>query len=158
MRLLMLKRKHGRSEATIGRQPDRVGHTLAVHEPTVHTYIRRTYITRTTAYSRAGLPARCVRAEHTLPARESPLRSPPLPARRRQACLAASLRPHGEAPSAASTSAPLPLLPHSPPVEPPAARAVQVVDLCVLCTPHEEAVAAQTAAEAAQWMAAYVRK
>ena len=129
----------------VGRRPIASGHRLAVHGPTIDTYNRRTYIARTTAYSSAGLPARCVRAEHTPPAPESRLRPLQLPARRRHACLTASPRPHKEAPSAASTSAPLPLLPHSPPVEPPAARAVQVVDLWVPCTPHEAAVPAQTA-------------
>ena len=91
--------------------------------------------------------------EHTPPAAESPLRSLPLHAQRRHACLTASLRLHGEASSAASTSAPLPLLAPSSPVEPSGSRAVQVVDLWVKYTPQKVAVPAQTAGRAVYPMA-----
>ena len=94
-----------------------------------------------------------MRAEHTPPAATSPLRSPPLHAQRRHTCLAASLRPQGEASSATSTSAPLPLLAISSPVEPPAARAVHVVDLWVKYTLQKAAVPAQTAGRAIYPMA-----
>ena len=129
----------------VGRRPIPSGHRLAVHVPTIGMYNKRTYIARTTAYSSAGLPARCVRAEHTPAAAKSPQRSPPLHAQRRHACLMASLRPQGEASSAASTSAPLPLLASSSPVESSAARAVHLADLWVKCTPQKVAVPAQTA-------------
>ena len=67
----------------VGRRPIPSGHRLAVHVPTIDTYNKRTYIARTTAYSSAGLPARCVRAEHTPAAAKSPQRSPPLHVQRR---------------------------------------------------------------------------
>ena len=99
------------------------------------------------------MPARCVLTEHTPPAAESPLRSLPLHAQRRHACLAASLRLHGEASSAASTSAPPPPMAPSSPVEPSAARAVHVVDLWVKYTLQKAAVTAQTAGRAIYPMA-----
>ena len=75
-------------------------------------------------------------AEHTLPSRGSPLHSLPLPARRLHACLSAWLTTSGEASLAVSTSTPRPLLASLPPVEPPAARAVHVLGLCVKYLPQ----------------------
>ena len=50
--------------------------------------------------------------------------------------------------SATSTSAPLPLLTISSPVEPPAARAVHVVDLGVKCSPQKVTTPAKSAGRA----------
>ena len=75
-------------------------------------------------------------AEHTLPLPESPLHSLPLPARRLHECLAAWLTTSDESSRAVSTSAPRPLLASLPPVEPPAARAVHVLGLCVKYLPQ----------------------
>ena len=89
-----------------------------------------------------------MRAGHTLPAPESSLHSLPLPARRLHACLSTSLTTRDEASPAASTSTPRLLLASLPPVEPPAARAVQDVDLWLQYLPRGASAPARRATPA----------
>ena len=125
-----------------------------MHGPTAHTYIRQDI-----NHSRDGLLERGLAGEvragraHTAGRHEPAAVAAAVHTQCRHACLAASLRPHSEASSATSASAPLPLQAISSPVEPPAARAVHVVDLWVKCTPQKVAMPAHTARRAIHWMA-----
>ena len=124
-----------------------------MHGPTAHTYIRQDM-----NHSRDGLLERRLAGEVRAGRAHTAGRQEP-------AAVAAAARtapprmPRGfseaarRASSATSTSAPLPLLAISSPVEPPAARAVHVVDLWVKYTLQKAAVPAQTAGRAVYLMA-----